>query len=223
MLNKNNLNIAKLASKEDSKYTLAGILVTPQNTVVTDGVVLFVVANSALDVAEFPKVGDAQAIGDYKSFILSSETALNILKVLPKNEPIPLLNHAAVVAVQESETGTIATIITTNLETSNRFDAHCTSGTFPMWEAVLPDPDKAKLTLTVDAKRLISLLQQFVFAESPAVTMKIYDAEHAIRLDGVSDEGQHLTGVLMPMRSSELEIEKPEEAASVGVGEMSAG
>lgn len=223
MLNKNNLNIAKLASKEDSKYTLAGILVTPQHTVVTDGVVLFVVANSALEVADFPKVGDAEAIGSFKSFILPSDAALNIPKVLPKKEPIPILNHAAVTAVQEGEAGITATIITTNLETSNRFDVHCTGGTFPMWEAVLPDTAKARLTMTVDADRLISLLQQFVFAKSPAVTLSIQDAESAIRLDGVSDEGQHLTGVLMPMRTSKLETENTEAEAAVNMNEMSAG
>jgi len=206
MLNRNNLNIAKLASKADSKYTLAGILVTPTHTVVTDGHTLMAISNPAFLPEEFPKVGDLQATADFEPFILPAETALNIAKVMPKKEKIPILNSVAIGEVKRGESGEqLSALFTTDLETSNRYDVHCINSQFPRWQVVIPEPEKASLTLTVNAKYLIGLLQQFVTAGSPAVTVRLYTAETQIRLDGVSTQGQHITGVLMPMRTAHTE------------------
>ncbi len=218
MLNKNNLNMAKLASKADSKYTLAGILVEPTRTVVTDGYSLMVMALPAILPDDFPKNGDVVATGTFEPFLLPSDTAAKILKVLPKKESIPILNHAAIGSVSKSENGgTQAVMMTTNLETSNRFDIHCIEGKFPNWQAVVSDPAAASMTLTANAEILIPLLQQFVYAGSPAVTVRIYGPEAAIRFDGVSKEGQHITAMLMPMRGDDKTPAQYPELAAIEV------
>ena len=56
MLNKNTLQLAQAASKEESKYTLNGILVEPGNVVVTDGHQLIVMSTDKTPAQDFPQV-----------------------------------------------------------------------------------------------------------------------------------------------------------------------
>jgi hypothetical protein len=54
LLNKAELNLAKLASKESSRYALQGICVQPKHSIVTDGHILVAVTHSSYSEANYP-------------------------------------------------------------------------------------------------------------------------------------------------------------------------
>src|SRR5579864_7215349 len=115
LLTKHNLSVAALASKEASRFTLSGILVAPEETVVTDGHLLVAVGTSQLKAEGFPtREGTPSAVDDWKPFVLDAADAKRALQALPKKSPIPVLECAAVL---EAEAG-MATIVSTDLDTT---------------------------------------------------------------------------------------------------------
>ena len=101
LLNRSILNLAKLASKEASRYTLQAIAVEKDQAVVTDGHILVTVGNTSPAADDsFPQVAGLE----HKTFsegpmienvLVSRETALAALKALPKKSTIPVLANAA--------------------------------------------------------------------------------------------------------------------------------
>src|SRR5215469_8657246 len=106
MLNRHNLNIAKLAAKEKSRISLQNIYVTPEATIETDGHQLISVTRPPVDKEQFPvKDGDSfTAVGnEHSPFMMSAVDALNIAKALPKKSPIPVILNAAIGEVNQQD------------------------------------------------------------------------------------------------------------------------
>jgi hypothetical protein len=97
MLNKHNLNIARLAAKDESRYTLQGILVSPEHTTCTDGHQLTRVTTPKMDPQAYPEVeGGSPATKTWEPFILPRDAALAISKAIPKSSTVPILGNAAI-------------------------------------------------------------------------------------------------------------------------------
>src|SRR5437762_4166444 len=96
LYSKQNFEIAKMASKEENRYTLQAILVTPDETVVTDGHRMARVStvNSGIILEHFPIVpGWETAPG--QRFLFPADAALKVAKLMPVKQTIPILNYAA--------------------------------------------------------------------------------------------------------------------------------
>ena len=119
MLNRHNLNIAKLASKEESRFTLSAIRVTPVETVVTDGRVLVRVSNPTMPVEQFPALPGATITDDFNPFNLPAAAALQLAKSFKKRCTIPVLGCAAV-----DTGGELAHVVTTDLENVTRCEVN---------------------------------------------------------------------------------------------------
>ena len=220
MLNKHNLTIASFASKEASRYTLQGILVTPDATVATNGHYLVWVSNSLERKAEdYPQIpGFVGASDTFTPFILGRDAALAIAKVTPYKEKIPVLNHVAVAADSSQ-------IAVTDLERPQVFPVKSVQGQFPRYEMVVPKFEDAVVRVSVNAEYLAQIAKQFAGFVSDdrnkKVTLSFYAdkgtsddqlegidrnvGEHSIRFDGTND-GQGMTAVLMPIRTSEDQV-----------------
>lgn len=208
MLNKHNLSIASFASKEESRYTLQGILVTPKATVATNGHYLVWVSDAKDRKAkDYPQVlGFAGASDTFTPFILSRDAALAIAKVTPSKERIPILNHVAV-----AKDGNAMAV--TDLERPQVFPVRHVEGKFPQYEVVIPKYEDAVARITLSAEYLAQIAKQFAgFADkrNTPVTLSFYKhgenddiGTNSVRFDAVSADGnQGMTAVLMPIRDA---------------------
>lgn len=204
MFNKYNVALAALASKEESRYMLHAIQVTPKETVATDGNVLGRVTTPNFEADSFPMTDSFVAKKEFDPFLLPVETAKQIAKALPlPDKPsIPILGNAAINS--KTENGKVQVGVT-DLEHWQTFDVPPMSGTFPDYRKVEQKKDKAKFEVILDAqkvKQMIDFLAKFAKegrGQSP-VKFRFYDGKEAIRLDARADTGQEFMGLIMPMR-----------------------
>ncbi len=208
LLNKANLNLANITSKEASRYQLNGILVEENCTVATDGHRLMVIgAVRDINAADFPLVNSQPALDKFPPFILSRATALEIAKSLPSKERIPALNCAAVVRVPNGEAEKRATLVTTDLDTHRVFDSRVGEGQFPNWRAILPKGKKPISAISFDPDLMIGVLQQMKASGVKQVALRVFDSSSAMRLDATLESGQPVLGILMPMRGEAEKLE----------------
>lgn len=216
MLNRHNLAIAALASKEESRFTLNALHVTPDYTAETDGHQLVKVTRPKLAVSSssFPEIpGQPLATDDFKPFLLPAADARELAKSLPKKSTIPILQCAAIAQVEEpigdgEETKLRTTVMTTDLS-SAKFVRPDMPGNFPDIDRVIPNPNKATFAICLDAailKNLMAQVESFVTAQAAhgkraPVRFYFQDDKAAIRFDCEGGDDQHMTGVLMPMRA----------------------
>jgi hypothetical protein len=228
MLNKHNLNVAQFASKEESRYTMNGVLVTPNETVATNGHYLVWCGKDSVEAENYPLIpGFVGASEQFKPFILSRESALAIAKVTPSKAKIPILNHVAV-------SGDGSQMAVTDLDRPQVFPVRPVEGKFPQWEVVVPKFEQAVFSISVNAEYLAAIAKQFAgfvddrnhkvtlsfYADSmksdePVATVGRDVSGHSIRFDGVRD-GQGMTAVLMPVR------ENDDQAGTYGYAERQA-
>lgn len=205
MLNKHNLSIRRFAPKEESRWTLQGIQITPQYTVVTNGHYLVKVTTPKVKVEDYPLNARETLEGfkpsvDFKPFILPTDAAKEIEKAIPKHKLIPILNHAAIDGPRTDGNGS-ATITTTDLENTRVFTPHKIEGQFPNWEMVVPK-DEPKVTFAVDASYLAKIADaaaKFSSHSNKRVKITIYGENTAIRFD-VENHEQEMMALLMPVR-----------------------
>ena len=204
MLNRHNLNIAKLAAKEPSRYAITGVRVEPERTVVTDGHCLVAVTTpKSYDPASYPVMDRVTPTREFEPFTLDRESALAIAKAIPRSRNLPVLEHAVIGAA--SNVNGHAQIAVTDLDRPQVFQPRKVEGEFPDYERVIP---KAEPTLRIAFNPVLlgAVLQQAAAFQKgrsqPQVTFSFHDSngEKAARLDCDNDEGQTFIGVVMPMR-----------------------
>jgi hypothetical protein len=205
LLNRHNLNIAKLASKVRSRFTLDAIRITPNETVVTDGHCLMTVSTVQLPASTFPDTANGLTpVDDWKPFNLSAKNALKALGNLPKRSTLPVLECAAITINGDTNN---PQVITNDLE--NTASYHCEeSASFPDWERVMPKREDMPFVIGLDARLLRALLDQFIsLSESSAktkvpVTFRFKNGNSAVLMESHNSE-QKMVGVLMPFRIEE--------------------
>ena len=201
LLNKHNLSIAALASKDESRYTLQAIHVNQDRTAVTDGHIAVMVTLPKDE--GFPCVpGFTATNGSAEPFIMDAASALAVCKSIPRRTHIPILKHACVGTNSDGK----LSVLVNDLETPQVFQPRVIEGNYPNIELVIPDSSKTTLTIGVDAQLLMKLAKSALeFGDDGRhdVTMKLefIDANHAIKATVSNAEtGQDWLGVLMPKR-----------------------
>jgi len=216
------MNVAQFASKEESRFAITGILVEEHATVATNGHYLAWVSEDSAEASAFPIVPGfgAAAADERKKFLLDRESALAIAKAVPNGKSLPILSHVAVKTETNVENGeTQGVLAVTDLERPQVFHPKPSSGQFPNYQAVIPDWDKAKFRISVNADYLALIAKAFAgFAGEPhkTVVLSFYGEDHAMRFDGSTRDGQGMTAVLMPMRGT------GDQAGSYGYAERQA-
>ena len=205
MLNKNNLQLAQAASKEDSKYLLSGILVEPGFCVVTDGHQMIIVSTDKTPPGDFPAIPGFTPVDEFEPFVLPRQTALEIQKTIPNKANLPVLLVAAVGAPDEN----YVTLATTDLDTHRTFRSRKMTGQYPNWRQVVPKAEKSTFQITMGIDLMIRVLNQ-IKNFSDTATFRFQDADSAVRIDA-ANEGQTLTAIVMPIRN-EKGVAAPEYA-----------
>jgi DNA polymerase III sliding clamp (beta) subunit (PCNA family) len=204
MLNRHNLDIAKLAATEEGRYTITGIFVTPKETVVTDGTLLVKVTTPKTTAESFPEMAHVEpATDEFEPFVLSKRAALEVAKAIPKSKHLPALEQAAVSA--ETDKNGESVLYTHDLEFPRVFRERKLAGNFPDFERVIPAPERATFTIGLNADLLVKMLQTALRFKAdkraPCVKFSFSDEKSAVRIDATNDQEQEFIGVLMPMRT----------------------
>jgi hypothetical protein len=232
MLTRANLNIAALVSKEESRFTLNGILVTPDCTVETDGHQLVKVTTpDKFDTKSLPDIpGLKHANRSFAPFILRAADALAIAKTIPKKSTIPVLTHAFIgkpvtsKPVQvEGETApdlspkTTVPVGTTDLDSPKVVQVTPLSGNFPDYNRVMPKREDTDFCVTFDCNLLVPVLQQIIDLHKGAGDRSAhadfrFQRPEKSSFSGLWDmkavridshiENQELTAVVMPCRGN---------------------
>ena len=205
MLNRHNLEIASLCSKEQSRYSLGGILVQPRRTAVTDGHLLMIVDTEAQVTSDnFPLTPGCTASDEFTPFILPAKSALDIARAIPKRSTIPVMMMAAVGS--ESDSNGHAVMAVNDLESPKVFTPKKSEGTFPEVDKCVPDIGTETVSFSLDLHLLIPLLKEMeklADTKSAAVaTFRVKDNNSPIRIDvrnGTTE--QNGIAVIMPCKA----------------------
>jgi DNA polymerase III sliding clamp (beta) subunit (PCNA family) len=176
MYTKNNFQIAKLATKVESRFALKGIYITPFETVVTDG-------------RRLTRVKSAERSGDFEPFLMSASQALDVAKHASKG--------TATFAPDTHTNGHVTVQAGAATLTADK-----PVGSFPDYKRVIPQIDDTWRRITFNPKLMGEILDLHA-AGGDAVTMYVQDNGSAIVLETTGGT-QDMQSLLMPMREDKV-------------------
>jgi hypothetical protein len=201
--NKWNFDVAKFASKGESRYTLQAILVEPNATVATDGHTLVKVTTPDFSLDSFPEVPGQPTAETVEPVLFPANAALTVSKQIPRKETIPILNSAARLETDNSNVG----FVSTDLGQAQPTIARKPKGEFPNYEHLIPNDDGAAITIGIDSRKLAALAKFLGdFADDPSHALKItmYGPDKAIKIEAKRREcNQEAVALLMPLQPPE--------------------
>ena len=180
----------------------------------TDGRVLGIVTGKLADASKYPDVPPLQcAPNGQLQGTIPADVWSRAFKAVPNPRKVsPILGNLAVVFGNNQ-----ATLVSTDLENVNVLTPRLVEGRFPDTDKIVPK-DKARLSVNVDAKLLIELLQTAMAFSSPdqnnRVTIEFYDAKRPFVVRSSTDDGPDFLGMAVP-----LVIEGQKKKAFSGVHE----
>lgn len=214
LLNKYNLSLAKLVSKENSRYTINGIHVTASGTEVTDGHRAVRISLPAQDVNSFPVIEGVQDV-PAPDFILPSDIAAKIASNIPSKSTIPVIKNA-IVGISPAGSSVLAV---TDLENPIVFKPRMLSGQFPRLDSVWPAmlnkrvanvKENEYVAVSLNAQYVIDILRELVAfsAENSGDTKTVRIVFHGegrpVEFKAVNDvTGQRFEALVMPLIDKE--------------------
>lgn len=190
MLTKQNLTLAKLASKGTSRFAINGIYVTPAETVATDGLQLTrltVKAEPLPPVAEPGLAKGAVPVDDWTPFVMPAAAALDAAKKMAKT--------GAFVAAETADNGHSALIVGNEVLRAQKSDAK-----YPDYQRCIPKIDAPAFEIIVNPELLAKVLEFHASTGAKSVRLVFQEAESPFLVKSATD-GQVCESVVMPMRA----------------------
>jgi hypothetical protein len=206
MYNQENFAVAKVASKDQSRYGINCVYCHPKFTVGCDGTALMIVTAPKVNIEDMPIPSEGELTNDFTPFMLDLKDAQKIEKSIPKKSILPILQHVAI--VKSEDKSVFAKLFTTDLQSQNITVSKKVEGEYPQFGKVLPKGKPIKI-IRIQTKLLRNLLSAIEEAQGsvnmPYVDLKIYDkAESPIQLNSINkNTGQRITAILAPMRKDD--------------------
>jgi len=153
---------------------------------------------------------------NWEPFSISREAALAISKAIPKRQPIPILETAAI-GIDNQDSQSHAQIMITDLETSQVFTPKKMEGQFPYVDRVLDQVprDKADVEICLGFDVILPVLKEMasfagkngnfkmsIYLSKDIVITNPIKTDSPIRLDCGTDD-QHWTSVIKPISPKE--------------------
>jgi len=205
LLNRHNLSIVALASKDETRHSLQGVRVTKDYTEATDGYRLARVTVPTGNPAEFPNVG-ITANGSMPAVTVPATAAKALEKALPRpgrSRRLPILENA-LVDTEAAQRGTFRAIAT-DLETQTPVEAAVIEGQYPDSDPVFPGGEPLA-TVHINGLYLAEcakLAAGMTNGRSHGIKLLIYDKDGLapVKIEATNpDTGQTATFLIMPMR-----------------------
>lgn len=201
LINKRNLVIATLASRDETRPALNYVRVTKEYTEATDGQVFARVSNSKIEDDDFPVVKGFK-YNELDKCLVPANRAIELVKMIPKSPTLPILKH---MQFAKDGNNVKVAVIDTDLVTSTiiriRQDH---KEIFPDCDKIMPT-EKPKATVYVNAKLLIQLLKlaaEYDKAGQHEVAIE-FRAPHEALVVKTDDPEQTFYGLVMPLRGTE--------------------
>jgi DNA polymerase III sliding clamp (beta) subunit (PCNA family) len=204
LINRNNLALAALASKNSTRWNLCGLHVNEKETVATDGHALGVVTLPTNASAEdYPPVdGVARSTEAIKPCTIPAAAAKELERAIPKRQRMPVLEHVYVDA-EATNAGTEFKAATTDLETTRKHAARKVEGEFVDYTQVIPNGTPS-FTIGFDAallSKVLAVAGKMTDKSKQVVKLEFTDADSPVKITATNlSTGQIGTFVVMPCR-----------------------
>jgi DNA polymerase III sliding clamp (beta) subunit (PCNA family) len=205
-LNKNNLLVGAMANKDGSHYNLNSIHLTKKFTEATDGHML-----CRIDLPEQFEPEDVPIMvkTDKADFFDDAILSLDGLKnVKFTKSQLPIVDGQVYIDVESSNKNGKVKMATTDLDNVFETNARKIDGNYPDINLVLPKTP-AKFRIGVSAKLLREMADLIVKGKkgTDALTVLEFRSEvDPIMFLSKTNEGQKITGLIMPMRLDTQEV-----------------
>lgn len=206
MFTKYNFSIAGLLPKDEEALisSAAGLYVSPERTIETDGHQMVIVTAPESQPNLFEQPDGLKEAEYFTPFLMDRESSLKIAKVIPKRNPDAPENSMVMLDVNtESEVDSTVAItesIRRSIFKSTKIDA----AKFPDVDAVIPSAESAIIELRFSPDILIQVLnhfKRFCAEDDSQVIIRLFGKGLGMRIDAESC-GQIITAVVMPLRES---------------------
>lgn len=220
MLNKISLLVKNICSKEESRFTLNGILVTPTETVATDGHRLAIItAPKAEKIEDAPAIPGCTPTAAFEKFILSVADCCRLEKLIPTGgkkrflpavlthafigrETIPIKRKPGADNERVDNTG-IATIGVSDLDTPQVLNCRMMDGNFPDFERVIPK-GKPAMSIGLNAKYMVDAFDMALKLRGDTgqvVQFDVYSPQQAVVIRAANETTfQEMRHIVMPAR-----------------------
>lgn len=222
LLNRKNLEIVKLASNDETRAALNGLLIDGNTTVASNGHIAIEVKAEALPSEDWP-ANSVKWSAEEKPFIMDRKTVEKVLKNIPKKTSMPILQNVATGLIQVEEGSAKKYVCqTTDLDRTENLEARTIEGIFPKYQQIIPPFESEALYQRVGIsagylKEVCSILEKY--KDSKMITLYVRKDQDAVKAsEGVKakeavqganfpivltaeDENKtKATAVIMPMR-----------------------
>lgn len=204
MLNKQNLSIHQFTSKSSIRPELEGIYISPKETVATDSIVLARIQIPKVNISDFPVIKKGKKpLEKFKPFILPKKEAEKILKLIPADPVLPILENVALMKRGKD----VVEFAITDLQGISCLESNTIEGNFPNYKDLLPKKGRQiKVVLNPQLlKKVVNFVNEFTDGAIPIVELEIPVEKNApIRFNcerGTGDDKQKAEIILMPIKS----------------------
>ena len=200
LLNKNNLEVCKIASKSDTRPELAGVYITDKLVCATDSFRLLEMTLPAdVKAEDYPKIEGKTAMRGYKPFLVNAKYLLKNIK-LGVNKNMPILDNLAISHIDENKVEVLVGKDTDqHLLCEPRWLPRITSEQFPDYAKIFPAGNPVA-EVEVNAEYLAEILEVMGKLDSlKSVRIKFYGDNQPLALEAKGNN-QEARGLLMPLR-----------------------
>ena len=201
LLNKNNLAIHTIASKQETKPELMGVYITPEETVATDTFILVAVSTPKGDAKDFPtrEEGDTMKPKDVRA-IIPAPLAKAVMSKIPTKATLPILENAIVSNFKGEKK---ITITSTDLDVWHDTSGTVIEGAYPAYKQIIPQENPKTVTLLnyEYIKKGIEALAR-TSNQLKEVKIEMYGKNKPVKLTSFNGE-QQTTVIIMPIQSDE--------------------
>ena len=187
--------VAKFASKSDTRPELAGVFITKDKVVATDGFRLVEVSvPKTANVAEYPKTNGKSAMQGVKPFIVPAKEFGKIK--LPNNKNVPILNNLAISYADNQRVDFITTDLeNVQVKTLKRIDAK-----YPDYEQIFPKGE-VKAEVSVNGEYLAEVCETLAeLSNLKDIKIKFYGDNMPLVIEAGNTEIQSARAMIMPLR-----------------------
>ena len=196
MLNKQNLVLTSLAGNSP-----AGILISDNFTAATNGHVLAFVNRPHSEADEFPASPDGTpAQVKQGRFIIRKEDAEKFSKAIPRSRTFPIMENI----MPLEPCGTLRRFLVGDIGSMQIATVIPIEEKFPKISAQIWPKQKATIEINFSVtllEKLLCAMKKAAKKQFPIVTFTLYDPEEPVKFRcDLTDEGQKMTGLIMPCK-----------------------
>lgn len=211
MFTNHNFNIAALLPSDPDAMisSAAGLYVSPERTIETDGHQVVVVTAPESQPTLFDQPDGLEEAEFFTPFLMDRESALKLAKSMPKRNSDAPENSMAMVDVHTEAESDSTLAVTEDVRRAIFKSVKRDASKFPAVDNIIPRPEDATLEMRFNPDILVPVLRAFQkFTPFPEITIRLYGPNSGIRIDAEAEDGQAMTAMVMPMSA------KPEEKSA---------